>query len=323
MKVVFWTREERGRLVESDWRETNLARAIRQGADKGDTVEIRITPDDGSIEVIDCDLVCKAGVKSRHWFTAYAEAGIPWLYFDKGYIRERADDQWLNYWRMSVNSHHPIAFLASAKKDRARADTMGTAFKFSPWRMGGNRGESIVVDGGSEKNFKFNGIIPDDAPSSEVDHHCERLIFKIKSMTDRPVIYRPKPSSPGREAIEGTEFARNRDGVHKKDYSYDLNRAWTVVTYNGAICYDANRMGIPSIVLGSGPARPICSTSLDDIEHPHLASDAERQQWLNNLAWCQFGMKELRDGTAWEIVKEMLAVTPIATPAEACPCSPL
>lgn len=314
MKAIFWTRHEVGHVAESDWRETNLAKAIKNGARAhGDEVEIRVVPDEGSVEVRDCDLVCKCGVKSRFWFEEYAKAGIPWLYFDKGYIRERAETQWLEYWRMSVNSHHPIAFLSSAKKDQARAD--GMEFRFSPWRD--DRGKHIVVDGGSTKNFAFNGL-------GDRDQRMRRLIKRIEEISPgRPIIYRPKPSSKDATAIEGTEYARGRAGVHVKDLRPDLERAHVVITYNGAICYDANRVGVPSIVLGSGPARPISSTSLDDLEHPRLATDEQRQQWINNLAWCQFKMNEYRDGTAWGIVKEMLACTPVKTPAGACPCSPL
>jgi hypothetical protein len=322
VKAVFWTRLERGRVEESDWRETNLAEALQSGAHaKGDEVEIRIAQSAYEADVVDCDLVCMAGVKSRFWFKAYAEAGIPWLYFDKGYIRERASDQWLKFWRMSVNSHHPIEFLAKARKGSKRAEAMG--FRFAPWRS--NRGAAVVLDGGSEKNFKFNGIVPESATIEDVDAHCKALVKKIEEIAPgHPVIYRPKPSSRGREGIEGTEFAyKTRAGVAAKDYAHDLNRAHCVVTYNGAISYDANRMGIPSIVLGSAPARPISSTLLSEIWMPRLASTAERQQWINNLAWCQFTPVEVAMGVAWEIAREMLEHTPTKTPADACPCTPL
>lgn len=302
MKAIFWTRHERGVLAQSDWRETNLAQAIQSGAKAcGDEVEIRTVPDDGEVEVIPCDLVCKIGVKSRFWFEAYRKAGIPWLYFDKGYIRERAPTQWLTYWRLSVNQHHPIAFMAEAKKDRTRADRMG--FRFDKWRT--DRGRHVIVDGGSAKNYAFNGL-------GDPDERARALVKQLEALTpERPIIYRPKPSWKAARQIEGTEFARGRAGVHVKDVKHDLERAHVVVSYSSAICYDAHRIGIPSIVLGGGPARPISSTSLDDIEHPRLASDQERQQWLNNLAWCQFEMPEYADGTAWRIVREMVDCSPL------------
>lgn len=324
VKAIFWTRQEVGHVGDTDERETDLAEHLKAGGRAhGDNVEIRIAkgawPKD--VEIVDCDLVVLVGVKSRFWFTAYAKASTPWLYFDKGYIRERADDKWLRFWRMSVNSHHPIDYLAAAKHDASRAKQLGRAFEFAPWRELSVR--PIVIDGGSEKNFKFNGIVPENSTAADVDAHCRRIVERVQKITTRPVIYRPKPSSRGRAPIKGTEWARDRASVDKKDVSYDLDRASCVVTYNGAICWDANRIGVPSIILGGGPARPISSTTLEEINNPRLASDAERQQWLNNLAWCQFEPAEIRSGLCWDIVKKMLAVTPINTPAEACPCSPL
>jgi hypothetical protein len=304
MKAVFWTRHEEGVVAKNDERETDLAKALQVGASvHGDEVEIRLADSAYDTKVVDCDLVCMAGVKSRYWFRDYEAAGIPWVYFDKGYTRERADDKWLTYWRLSVNSHHPIAFLAQARKSWDRAASM--EFRYAPWRQ--DRGRHIIVDGGSEKNFKFNKIVSEDATIADVDAHCEGLVRHIRQLTDRPVIYRPKPSSPNRTPIGGTEFAyKTRVGVHKKDVGYDLERAHVVVSYSSAICYDAHRIGVPSIVLGGGPARPISSTSLDDIENPRLATDQERKQWLANLAWCQFEMPEFRDGTAWLTLREML-----------------
>jgi hypothetical protein len=322
LKAIFWTRHEIGRVEESDYRETNLAHALQAGARAhGDDVEVRVAPGAYPKDVVveQCDLVVLAGVKSRFWFKAYAEAGIPWLYFDKGYIRERAPDQWLSFWRMSVNSHHPINYLAAAKHTSSRANAVG--FRFSSWRE--DAGGPIVVDGGSEKNFKFNGIIPEEATIRDVDVVCTRLVSRIKQITNRRVIYRPKPSSPDRRPIAGTEWARERAGVNKKDVFHDLERASAVVTVNGAICYDAHRIGVPSIVLGSGPARPISSIALEELEQPRLADSEERRQWINNLAWCQFEPHEIRAGLAWATALKMLEVTPVKTPAEACPCLPL
>lgn len=329
MKAIFYTRHEVGVVGSTDERETDLAGHLKAGARaRGDDVEIRIAKGAWSkdVEVEACDLVVLVGVKSRFWFKAYAEAGIPWLYWDKGYIRERAEDKWLRFWRMSVNSHHPIDYLATAKHDGSRAKQLGRAFDFAPWRS--DSSGPIVLDGGSEKNFKFNGIIPESGTAEDVDRHCQRVIERLQDITARSIIYRPKPSSKGRQAIEGTEWARERRDsagreVNKKDVSHDLERASCVVTYNGAISWDAHRIGVPSIVLGSGPGRPISSTTLDDINFPRRAGSEERQQWINNLAWAQFEPAEIRSGLAWGIVRKMLEVIPVKTPAEACPCTPL
>lgn len=302
MKAIFWTRQEVGHLIQSDWRETNLARALQNGAKAhGDEIEIRVVPDDGAVEVVECDLVCKIGVKSKHWFDAYRKAGIPWLYFDKGYIRTRAPIEWLDYWRLSVNGHHPINYVATAKNTRDRADTMDLGF--SPWRSRSQGGRHIVVDGASRKNYAFNDL-------GDPTERAREVVEAVRG-SGRPIIYRPKPSWDDKETgavqIEGTEWARGRPGVGDKDFAYDLRRAHVVITYSSSLCFDAALFGVPSIVLGGAIARPISSTSLDDLENPRVATDAERRQWLSNVAWCQFKMAEYKDGTAWRVVRDMVA----------------
>jgi hypothetical protein len=146
VKAIFWIRHET-----TDRREGNLARAIQAGARKcGDSVEIREVPDTGQPEVIPCDMVLKIGVKSRNWFRAYNKAGIPYCYFDKGYIRTRAM-VWLEYWRLSVNGHQPLAYVKQAKHDAERATKLGLSFH--PWRTGG---DAILVDGSSGKHHYFH-----------------------------------------------------------------------------------------------------------------------------------------------------------------------
>jgi hypothetical protein len=306
MKAIFWTRQEVGHLDKSDWRETNLARAIQAGAKiHGDEVEIRAVPDDGQPTIIDCDLVLKIGVKSRNWFRAYNKAGIPYCYFDKGYIRTRAM-VWLEYWRLSVNGHQPLAYVKQAKHDSERANKLGLSF--NPWRTGG---DAILVDGSSGKHHYFHadrdysqeqmGELHEDA-----NQIASSLVKRIRSLTKRPIIYRPKPSWKFARPIPGAEYSRG------KEFKNVLARSHVVVTYGSNLCFDAALFGVPSIVLGHGIAGPISSTDLSELENPHLAPEHVRQQWLNNVAWTQFhALDEFENGMAWEVIKAMRDCTPI------------
>lgn len=312
MKAIFWTRHEVGHIPQSDWRETNLARAVQEGAKlHGDEVEIREVPDDGQPEVLPCDLVLKIGVKSRNWFKSYNAAGIPYAYFDKGYIRTRAV-QWLEYWRVSVNGHQPLDYVQCAQHDRTRADKLELDFK--PWRTGG---ECILVDGSSGKHHYFHA--DRDYAQSEMDQlHKDAndiaagIVEKIKAVSDRKIIYRPKPSWKKATPIPGTEYARGRPGVGNKDWKYDMARAHCCVTVGSNLCFDAALFGVPSIVLGHGIAGPISSRDLAYIENLYLAPDHARRQWLNNVAWTQFhALDEFKNGMAWKVIKDMVECTPI------------
>jgi hypothetical protein len=306
VKAIFWTRQEVGHLPQSDWRETNLAKAIQDGAKiYGDEVKIMAVPDDGQPTVEDCDLVLKIGVKSRNWFRAYNRANIPYCYFDKGYIRTRAA-VWLEYWRLSVNGHQPLDYVRTAKHDRRRADSLGLDFK--PWVSGG---DAILVDGSSGKHHYFHAD-RDYSKSQMGELHNDAheiacgLVKRIRDVSSRPIIYRPKPSWKYAKPIPGTEYSTG------KDWRPAINRAHCVVTYGSNLCFDAALYGKPSLVLGHGIAGPISSTDLSELENPRLASDDERRQWLSNVAWTQFhALGEYRNGMAWKTIRDMVECTPI------------
>jgi hypothetical protein len=304
VKAVFWIRHET-----EDKREGNLARAIQAGAHTlGDVVEIREVPDDGIPDVVPCDLVLKIGVKSRNWFRAYNQAGIPYCYFDKGYIRTRAM-VWLEYWRLSVNGHQPLEYVKQKTHDSKRAKKMGLSFQ--PWRTK-DRGDAILVDGSSGKHHYFHadrdytkaqmGELHEDANQIAIS-----LVQRIRHVSpQRHIIYRPKPSWKFARQISGTEFSGG------KEWRDVMARAHVCCTYGSNLCFDAALFGVPSIVLGHGIAGPISSKHIEEIENPVLVTDAVRQQWLNNVAWTQFhALDEFENGMAWKVIREMVDCTPI------------
>lgn len=299
MKAIFWQHPEHKR-------ERDLALAVAMGAKAcGDEVQI-LDVTSGEPEVRECDLVMKVGVKSRDWFKAYRAAGISYCYFDKGYIRTRSLTEWLEYWRMSVNGHQPVGFIEKARYDCNRAVAMGLGLL--PWQHQGKA--PIVVDGSSAKHWFFNSdeqISGQEELDAFANAKCRTLVAEVRDATNRPIIFRPKPSWPGARPIDGTEWARKRPGVDDKDCAFDLRRAHAVVTYGSNLCFDAVCFGVPAIILGDGIARPISSTSLREIENPRLATDAQRRQWLNNCAWCQFKLEEFRSGMGWKTTRTMMA----------------
>jgi len=301
MKAIFWTRQEVGHLDKSDWRETNLAKAIQSGARLyGDEVEIRSVPDDGQPVVEPCDLALKIGVKSRNWFRAYNRAGIPYCYFDKGVIRTRAVE-WMEYWRVSVNGHQPLKYVETAKHDDQRAKKTGLDFK--PWRTGG---EAVLVDGSSAKHHFFHSDWDAEGMHDYANEAARSLVERVRAITKRPIIYRPKPSWKRAKPIPGTQFSRG------KEWRNDVARSHVVITAGSNLCFDSVCFGVPSIVLGHGIAGPISSTDLSELENPRLATDEERRQWLNNVAWTQFhALDEFENGMAWEVIKAMRDCTPI------------
>lgn len=239
----------------------------------------------------DCNVAIMVGVKSRELWNKHARAGISLVYFDKGYTRDTTDDDlraW-KYWRVSVNGHHPTSkFSADYPDDRLKA----IGWKFRPWRKSGT---SVLIAGSSAKYHAFYDL---KDPTS----WASKLVKEIEGITRREIIYRPKPSWHEAVPITGSTFSRDK----KQTIDTDLIGAHCLVTHGSNACFEAMLAGVPSIILGSAVMRPISSTSLDEIENPRLASDAEREALLRFLAYQQWTLKELVDGKAWPIIRRQL-----------------
>ena len=215
------------------------------------------------------------------------DAKIPSVFVDQGYFKDQ------KYHRVAVNAHHPTWYLEKAKHDSSRWNDFSIDTK--PWR---ESGQHIVIAGGSEKYHQFYGLL-------HPTKYTKNLVNEIRARTDRPIIYRPKPSWSKATPIEGTIYSTRKSQDYPNLFD-TLRKAHCLITHGSNSCFEAMIYGVPSIVLGDGIARPISSTSLDEIENPKLAGDAARKQLLSNLAWCQFSWGELATGVAWKHLRNVI-----------------
>lgn len=282
MRVCFFTNEKPRERILSDV-------FLRGLAAHGDEGEIRRL--DGTAQVADgCEVACMIGVKSRAVCDANWRAGVHTLYFDKGYLRHRADSPvriW-EYWRVAVDGHHPTRTLMKVARPHDRLDALGLEMR--PWR---SEGEHIVIAGSSAKYHEFCGL-------PEPTAYARRLVRKLKG-SGRPIVYRPKPSWRDAVPIKGARFSRGPETIDDV-----LAGTHALVTHGSNACFEAVLAGVPCIVLGEAVAAPISSMDLDDIETPRLASEAERRQWLANLAYCQWTMTEIESGEAWATIRPQI-----------------
>lgn len=271
-------------------RERILANAFLEGISRsGDHVELReLKPE---VEVADhCDVAAMVGVKSKELYQANWRAGIHTLYFDKGYTRHATSGglrAW-EYWRVAVDAHHPTHYLNRLSHDSDRAQKLG--IEFNPWRK---EGRHIVFAGSSQKYHDFYGL-------QDPTTYARKVIRRIRGLTSREIVYRPKPSWKEAIAIEGCVYSQ---GGSITDVLQD---AWALVTHGSNACFEAVIMGIPSIVLGDAVAGPISSRDIEELENPRLASDTERRQWLANLSYCQWTLAELATGEAWRHIRPLI-----------------
>ncbi|WP_417682194.1 hypothetical protein [Roseibium sp.] len=120
-------------------------------------------------------------------------------------------------------------------------------------------------------------------------HGChdwlETTLATLKSHTDREIVVRVKPQ-PG-ETVEPIEDA--------------FRRSFALVTHSSNIAIEAAIAGVPVFVSETSAAAPVGQTDFSLIENPVYP---ERTPWLQHLAYNQFSMAELGDGTAWRMLRE-------------------
>ena len=282
LKVCFFASEKR--------RERLLADAFMRGLKAhGDTGFIQEL--DGEAQVADAEVAVMVGVKSREIFQANWQAGVHTVMIDKGYTRHRLSGPvkiW-EYWRVAVDGHHPTRTLMATPRRRDRLKAL--CLPVAPWRRDGGH---ILIAGSSAKYHRFYGL--DDPTSFSI-----RLVRRLHRLTNRRIVYRPKPSWKEAVPIRGTEFSAGG-----QDVGAALKGAWAMVTHGSNACFEAALSGVPSIVLGDAVAKPISSTEIGDVVNPYLAPNNERRQWLANLAYCQWTMHEFESGAAWAVIRPQI-----------------
>ena len=132
---------------------------------------------------------------------------------------------------------------------------------------------------------------------------------EIKKYTDRPIRVRMHPLRQDRqlEALKnfdidistntlGSQQAQGKleggDGLYK-----DFKEAYAVVGFNSNALTESVCEGIPTFSMCASSMAWQCSNKdLKDIETPTLF---DREQWLNNLGYCQWREDEIARGDPW------------------------
>ena len=189
--------------------------------------------------------------------------GRDYYYIDHGYLKPGHYD---GYYRVTKNARQ--ADIPDPKEYIFPPDRLKkTGVEARPWRRSGKNILVIPVTGAIGE---FYGINPDrwlGVVTDEVANH-----------TDRPIEVKHK----GLGAIEES-----------------LKDTWCVVTHSSNTAVDALVNGVPVIVLGES-ACELMSWGFGDIETPYWP---ERELWLQALAYQQFTLSEMRNGTAWKILQ--------------------
>jgi hypothetical protein len=204
--------------------------------------------------------------------------GRDFYYMDTGYFGNEVNPKnrngWKKYHRIVKNNLQHID-IVPRPDDRWLAHNRSIA----NWKKTGRK---ILVAPPGEKPSKFYGIDPIEWTNS--------VVRTIQQHTDRPIEVRTKPSG-------------RLDRVQTNTFEQALaDDVFAVVTYNSIAAVESVLHGIPVFTLAPNAAQPVASQDLTQIENPYYADTDKLYAWACHLAYGQFHVAELRNGTAMKIL---------------------
>ena len=103
---------------------------------------------------------------------------------------------------------------------------------------------------------------------------------------------------------------KNFVGDEKKHYRFHfqeaLNNCYAFVTHNSTASVDSCVRGVPTFVTSDlALCWPVANKDLTKIESPDYP---DREQWVNDLGYKLWSIKEIRDGTVYKRFKSKLGL---------------
>ena len=146
-------------------------------------------------------------------------------------------------------------------------------------------GRKIIVATPDEKPCRYYGI--------DQQQWVEQTVAELKKYTDRPIeIIHLAPKRIDRVSTAPLHQVLATD-VH------------ALVTYNSIAAVESIFAGVPAFVLApTHVAEPVASKDLSQIENPVWANRDTLDAWCHSMAYGQYHVKELRDGTAFRMMQE-------------------
>lgn len=220
--------------------------------------------------------ILKHKIMKRCW-----EDDRTFYYIDTGYFgneRTESNPNGWKYWHRIVKNNLQHGEIIPRPDDRWKKFNK----KFNPWKKTGSK---ILIAAPDEKPCKFYGI---DRAQWLAD-----TVETIKKYTDRPIIIR--------------ERAKNRIDRTVNDTLQSAldNDVFALVTFNSVAAVESIFYGIPVFTLApANAASPVGSQDLSRIDSPYYPDQDKLYAWACHLAYGQFHVNELKDGSARRILEK-------------------
>jgi hypothetical protein len=136
-------------------------------------------------------------------------------------------------------------------------------------------------------------VLPSDKPCKfykvKLEEWKEATVNAIRQHTDRPIVIREK--QPRHQRLRRTIYQ-------------DLDNAWALVTYQSIAAIESTLYGIPAFTLAPTAADPVANKNLALLEKPERFDKDYIHSWAHHLAYGQFHIDEMKNGTAHRLLLE-------------------
>lgn len=182
--------------------------------------------------------------------------------------------------------------------------------KYEPWKTS-KQDEPILFGLQPKDNWSMNELDPID--------WFNDVYKRLRPLTKRKFIVRPHPNNVSNilqrrnelpNDIELQYTQKNFVGDEKKHYRFHfqeaLNNCHAFVTHNSTASVDSCVRGVPTFVTSDlALCWTVANKDLKKIESPDYP---EREQWVNDLGYKLWSIKEIRDCTVYKRFKSKLGL---------------
>lgn len=200
-------------------------------------------------------------------------------YMDTGYFgneRTAVNPNGWKYWHRIVKNDLQHGQIIPRSDDRFRVFNK----KFKPWKKTGRK---ILIAKPDEKPMRFY--------NHDLETWLQQTLDTIRAHTDRPVVIRDRSAKRiDRIATSTLQQALDDD-------------IFALVTFNSVAATESIFHGVPAFTLApTNAASPVTLQDLSKINEPYYPDRDLLYAWACNLAYGQFHVAELKNGTAMEML---------------------
>lgn len=231
--------------------------------------------------------------------TAIYKSDIPFLCIETPLLGRRVFQPNQHY-RVGINGFLNRDAIWGEERDYPADRFNALGLSYSGWKK--KRGKKIIIalQLAGDASLRHN----------DINEWCKNTVQTLRRHTDRPIEIRTHPGVSDKGWSNHEELFRwflfknfpNVQFVNGKETPWEdhILDAYCVVAYTSGMSIDAVLNGIPVIAVDEGNfAWNVGERKLSNIENLTLADSKDVQQWLYNLAYCQWTPEEMESGQCW------------------------